>query len=242
MSTTTQLFIDSYLDYIENRFVQQTDKNKSRNLAFEIFSISVILGKSFDEVYTSIQTKDDAFGFDGFYIDEQLDGSYIQYVFQCKNTTFLKQNELNKFADDYEEIFTKGNPKGIKLDASLKNAYDEYADLTKKRCVIIPHLIFLFNGDKNDKESQNNKLFEMYNKPGNFEIFDANDLYKTITDDANTKRKDISFSFMAEKSNISPRDAQSLYSYSILNIKAANFRVSAQQICEFIENEKKING
>ena len=242
MPSNQQLFINSYLDYIEKKYPQSPNPGKNRNLAFEIFSIAVILGKSFDEVVATIQTKDDTFGFDGFYVEEQPDGSYIQYVFQCKNVEFLKQNELNKFYADYEEIFIKGNPNNRQLDFGLKTAYDEYADLTKKRCIIVPRLIFIFNGDCNNVQSKNLELFQTYNKPGLFEIYDSNDLFKEITDDAHTTRREVTCTFEAEKSNISPRDSQSIYSYSILNIKAANFRVPVQKICELIENERKVNG
>lgn len=242
MQTTARIFIDSYLDYISNKYIQTNDKKKNRDFAFEIFSISVLLDKSFDEVVSSIQTKNNTFGFDGFFMEEQPDGSYVHYVFQCKNKEFLKQNELDKFVHDYYEIFNKGNVNKLDLNIDLKNAYDEYVDLTKKRCIINPKLVFIFFGDKNDKESKNSLLYQKYHNPNEFEIYDANDLYKEITSDSYAHRNEVAFKFQAEKSNISPRDSQSLYSYSILNIKSANFRISVKQICDLIDNEIKING
>lgn len=104
------LFINSYLKMLSDAYKQTDDENKNKDLAFEIFSIAVILDKPFEEVYNSIivENGDDG-GFDGIYMEQLDDTTYIQHVFQCKNSSNLKKNQLNKFNDDYTKVFVEGN-------------------------------------------------------------------------------------------------------------------------------------
>ena len=78
------LFISGYLDRISSNFVQTEDTVKNRNLAFEIFSISVILNKPFQEVFDNIVIKGSKDGgIDGIWFQDQ--GEYFDmHVFQCK--------------------------------------------------------------------------------------------------------------------------------------------------------------
>lgn len=244
MADTASIFIDSYLDLLCKKFYSDDPENKkNRNLAFEIFSIAVILDKPFDEVFNTIQiNNDNDGGIDGIYL-EQIDSSnYIQHIFQCKNISSLKKNSLNKFLDDYRKIFTEGNISNQQNAEGLKPFYDEYENLTYQRNIITPCLYFVFNGNKNDKNSLNKTLFDSYNKANEFEIFDKNDLYQKIAQIKGNRRKEVEFIFKPEKSNISFKDPQSIYSYAIGNIKAANFRISALELCNLIEKEKEING
>jgi len=234
-----ELFINTYLDKIAEKF------NIDRNSAFEIFSMAAMLDKTFDEIFADVLIKSSADGgIDGISFDEQ-DGFYVMEVFQCKNSKGLKQNQLEKLKHDFEEVFLKGNRDKLNTQ-ELMPKLDEYISITKKGYYIEHHLNFIFNGEVEDKKyAANNDLFESYNEPpNNFLIFDSNELYKRIEYliKSDRKRKEVKFTFNAEKSNISPKEPQALISFSILNVKAVNFRMKALELCELVDLEIKTNG
>ena len=234
-----ELFITTYLDKIAEKFKLNTDK------AFEIFSMAAILDKTFDEILADVLIKSSADGgIDGIFFDEQ-DGFYVMEVFQCKNSKGLKQNQLEKLKHDFEEVFLKGKRDKPNTE-ELMPKLDEYISITKKGYHIEHHLNFIFNGDIEDtKYAANKDLFESYSDPANnFVIFDSNELDKRIDNliKSDRKRKEIKFTFNAEKSNISPKEPQALISFSILNVKAVNFRMKALELCELVNLEIKTNG
>jgi len=234
-----ELFITTYLDKIAEKFKIKTDK------AFEIFSMAAILDKTFDEIFSDVVIKgSDDGGIDGISFDEQ-DGFYVMEVFQCKNSKALKQNQLEKLKHDFEEVFLKGRRDKPNTEG-LMPKLDEYISITKKGYRIEHHLNFIFNGDILDvKNAFNKDLFKSYNDPVNrFLIFDSNELDKRIENliKSDRKRKEVKFTFNAEKSNISPKEPQALISFSILNVKAVNFRMKAIEICKLVDMEIKTNG
>lgn len=239
-----ELFISGYLDTISQQFPKYSDSVKNRNHAFEILSIAVILNKPFSEVADKIQIKgtNDG-GFDGIFFEDQ-GGYYAMHVFQCKNADTLKQNELDKFRNDFKDIFLDNNKVGRTNIFDVQPWIDEYRQLTVDKYVIEPSLHFIFNGSKDDEvNSMNKSLFELFHKPKeHFCILDADDIYKKISNFLKQKREEISFIFKPERSNIALRDNQALYTYGLTNIKSAHFRIPALAICELIENEIKVNG
>jgi hypothetical protein len=233
-----ELFISTYLDKIAEKF------NINKDQAFEIFSMAAILDKTFDEIYADVIIKGSADGgIDGISFDEQ-DGFYVMEVFQCKNSPKLSQNQLEKLNQDFTEVFEKGRRDKPNTEG-LMPKLDEYISITKKGYHIDHHLNFIFNGDIEDKKYAANKdLFESYNDLySNFTIFDSNELDKRIDNliKIDRKRKEIKFTFNAEKSNISPKEPQALISFSILNVKAVNFRMKALELCELVNLEIKTN-
>ena len=234
-----ELFINTYLDKIAEKF------DINRDSAFEIYSMAAILDKTFDEIYDDVIIKGSADGgIDGIYFDEQ-DGFYVMEVFQCKNSQKLTQNQLEKLKQDFAEVFEKGRRDKPNTDG-LMPKLDEYISITRKGYHIDHHLHFIFNGNVDDKKHAANKdLFESYNDPyGNFRIFDSNELDKCIENliKSDRRRKEVKFTFNAEKSNISPKEPQALISFSILNVKAVNFRMKASELCELVDLEIKTNG
>lgn len=238
------LFISGYLDRISSNFVQTEDTVKNRNLAFEIFSISVILNKPFQEVFDNIVIKGSKDGgIDGIWFQDQ--GEYFDmHVFQCKNTKSLKANEIDKFRNDFKDLFTEGNTAGKKNIGALLSKIDEYKQITEQGTIIETKLYFVFNGQKRDPINSNNEvIFNTYHNPElNFYIKDSDDLFDNIASVTTKQREEVKYTFHPEKSNISPVDTQGLYSYAILNVKAANFRIKAQELCNLMSEEERING
>ena len=234
------LYIQGFLRRISQRF-QITE-----NEAFEVFSISAILDKPFDEVYKEVivKGKNDG-GIDGIYFAK--DGEdYTLYVFQCKNTEKLKQNEVDKFRNDFQDIFIDGNKVKKGNIEDLKGAIAQYRHISDVLGhVITPTLFFICNGDKEEKTSPNHVIFNQFHIQGSFEIWDKYDIFNKIVSllDANKAGKPIEFIFRPQKSNITAlTDNQGLISFSIYEVKAALFRISAYQLCEFLEKAEKLNG
>lgn len=243
MTGNRDLFINGYLDSISEKFPQSNDPGKNRNLAFEILALAGMLDKPFEEVHEQVQVPgpEDG-GFDGIYFEEQGD-SYLVHVFQCKNANSLSQKELDKFRNNFREIFQENNQIGIPNISGLQRWIDEYVELTKNGYIIDARLYFVFNGLKDDPQTKNATLYENYNDPENgYHIIDIEDLYRKISRLGRQKRAEIAFVFEPEKSNIVPRDSQALYTYTISNIKAANFRIKVTDLCRLIEEEEKKNG
>lgn len=233
------LFIDSYLNRISKK------NNISQDLAFEVFSISTILDISFDEVYDSVVIKGEDGGIDGIFFEEDY-GNFTMHVFQCKNMKKLKQNQLDKFRNDFRDIFIDGNKAKKKNISGLNKSIEKYRDILKSGRFIDSKLYYIYNGEIDDESFTSNKnLTDNFHIEDEFEIWDSNDLYDKIKRLVNSlnKRKQIDFCFKPENSNItSKKDNQGLISFSIYQVKAAIFRIPAKQLCEMLNLEKNING
>jgi len=236
--TVNTIFIQSYLEKIAKKFSLNIDK------AFEVFSIATFLDKSFDEVFNDIIIKGSDGGIDGVNIEEN-DNSHIMQVFQCKNSETLKTKELDYFKQVVDDVFSKGDiekPQRI----GLKSKFEEYKSISTSGGYIKTKQYFIFNGDINKSQTDNKRIFDNYNKPQNdFEIIDivAIDrmISKLVTE--SKKRNEVIFNFTAEKSNLTNiNEPQAIVSYSILNVKAINIRISALSLCKLYDNEISING
>ncbi|RLA63360.1 MAG: hypothetical protein DRQ78_06975 [Epsilonproteobacteria bacterium] len=235
-----ELFINGYLERIEKKF------SLSRNFAFEILAITALLDQSFDEVFQNISTivngngEHDG-GMDGIYIDED-DNECTMHVFQMKNGKGLGDNVLSKFVNDYRNIFVYGNSTNIPLNSKVKSFLERYTNIVSSGKIVDVKLYFIFSGEK---EINDQAIIERHQEENNeLIIYDINDLYDRIDNliSENKKRKNIDFSFMAEKSNISlKRDPQALISFQIQNVKAINFRLKALDLCQLLDKEKEIN-
>ncbi len=238
-----ELFIQGYLERISKQFGISYDD------AFEVFSIAVVLDKSFDEVYNEIlilnpdsnKSSSQDGGIDGVFFEEN-GLQCTMYVFQCKNSKKLEQGKLDKFKDNFEELFIKGNV--LPNSKDLYSKVEEYKDLTKKGFIIKHQLYFLYNGDKTDNQTSNAQLTNFYHKENDFEIIDSDILYERVSKiiQSSSRRKDIDFTFNPENSNVVKGDNQALYSYVINNVKALNFRIQATELCELMFKEVNING
>jgi hypothetical protein len=234
-----KLFIDSYLSKISKKF------NINQDDAFEVFSISAILDRSFDEVYDNIliKGKEDG-GIDGIFFSEDY-GNYTMHIFQCKNSKKFGQNQIDKFRNDFKEIFFDGN-KSSKLHISgLNKSIEKFRHIVTSGKMIDCKQYFVYNGKTNDPIFTSNKtLTENFHLEDDFEIWDSNDLYQKIRRLVTSlnKRKQINFIFKPENSNItSKKDNQGLISFSIYQVKAAIFRIPAKQLCELLDLEKSKN-
>ncbi len=231
-------FIKTYLNKLQTIF-----NLKSIDESFEIFSMAAILDRSFDEITANDWiggTKSDG-GIDGIYFEEGI-GSITMHVFQCKNKSKLSQNEIEKFESDVRKVFKEGKEKPN--SAGLKNKVDFYREKARLNYVNIKHY-FVFNGDIADNKTANKSLYQEFHKPDEFEIWDSNNLYKQIVRliESLNKRKEIKFTFNPIKSNITPStDNQGLITFSIYTTTAAMFRISAIELCELLDEEKRING
>ncbi len=234
------LFIDSYIERIEKKFLL------NRDFAFEILAITALLDQSFDEVFQNISTivngngEHDG-GMDGIYIDEDED-ECTMHVFQIKNSKGLGDNALSKFINDYRNIFVYGNSLNIPLNPKIQSFLERYTSIVSLGKIVDTKLYFIFSGEK---EKNDQTIIQRHlDENSELSIYDINDLYERIESliSENKKRKDIQFSFMAEKSNISlKRDPQALISFQIQNIKAINFRLKALELCKLLDKEKEIN-
>jgi hypothetical protein len=234
------LFLNGYIERIANKF------ELPEPLAFEILSLAAILDLSFDEIYDSVSTIENKSGsrdggLDGIYLEEDENENTL-HVFQVKTSDFIGENELAKFIDDFNTLFIYGNTVNKPLNSKVYLELQKYQNLAKSGRVVDAKLYFIFKGDKTP---QNQPLINRYlDNNANLQVFDSNDLYDQIDSLASEgkKRKPIDFSFMAEKSNISLRnDPQTLISFSIQNVKAVNFRLSALELCKLLDSEKQLN-
>jgi len=235
-----ELFINGYLNRIEKKF------SLKKNFAFEILAITALLDQSFDEVHQNISTLVNGNGghdggIDGIYIDED-DNECTMHVFQMKNGKGLGDNVLSKFINDYRNIFVYGNSANIPLNSKVKSFLDRYTNIVSSGKVVDVKLYFIFSGEKENNDQSIIQRHQEDNKE--LTIYDINDLYDRIDNliSENKKRKNVDFSFMAEKSNISlKKDPQALISFQIQNIKAINFRLKALDLCKLLDKEKITN-
>lgn len=227
-----QLFINGYLDRIGAKF--KVDKDT----AFAIFSIAVVVDKTFQEVYDNIIIKgSEDGGVDGAVFIEQ-GGFYLFFVFQCKNSKGLKQNILEKFRHDVDNTFIKGINRPNTKD--LQPKIDEYKQLSTNGYIVEMRRYFLYAGDNADPDNAaNQQLYKTFHAPDDFEIWDSETLYGKISQliKAQNRRKDIRFVFHPQLSNITLSDNQGLYTYAIGNVRAANFRIEAHELCMLVEQE-----
>jgi hypothetical protein len=105
---------------------------------------------------------------------------------------------------------------------------------------------FIYAGANNDPNyAANNNIYQAYHKPDEYEIWDVEAIYQKISQliKAQAKRKDIKFIFNPQLSNIviSDRQGQGLYTYSVGNVRAANFRIAADELCQLVEQELAAN-
>ncbi len=234
-----ELFVDGYLERIGAQL------NISKDDAFEVFSIAAVLDRSFYDIYNEVvvQGSKDG-GIDGVYFQQQ-DDFYIMHVFQCKNSRSLKPNQIDKFRNDYNDVFTHGNSVNRPNLEDLTSKIEEYQQLTNQGVIIEPRLYFLYNGQNEDPQyAYNGQAYRNYHDPvTNFEIWDADALYNKISilAKAQSKRNQIKFTFRPTSSNISLADPQAIYSYSLLNVRAVNFRIPAVDLCQLIKDEKTAN-
>lgn len=245
------LFINGFLERIGSEFPQDMNHKKNLDLAFEIFGIAAVLDKPFQEIFDQviIKNKDSKRsgsmdgGIDGIWFQD-LGDYYEMYVFQCKNSSSLKDNELDKFRNDVKDIFVDGNKVGKTKIKDLEPFIDQYKSITQSGKIIDIKLFFIFRGNSIDPNYANNEhIYKTYNNPEKFFwIYDSNWIYEKISSIAKNHRKRVDFTFHPENSNFSLLDNQALYTYSIGNTRAANFRVLATEICELIDHEKAVNG
>jgi hypothetical protein len=235
-----ELFFSGYIDRIAEKF------NLQQSFAFEILAIAAILDLSFDEVHDLVSTIENGSGshdggFDGIYLEEDEDENTL-HVFQVKSSKTVGDNELSKFVTDYRNLFVHGNTLDLPVNNKVRSVFQAYQELAKSGRVIDVHLYFIFRGEKN---KQNEPLLTRHlDNTENLQIFDSNDLYQQIDNlvAERKKRKKITFSFQAEKSNISFRnDPQALISFSIKNVKAVNFRLSTLELCKLLDHEQALN-
>ena len=234
------LFLNGYIERIAYKF------ELSEALAFEILSLAAILDLSFDEVFDCVSTIENKSGshdggLDGIYLEEDEHENTL-HVFQVKTSGSIGENELAKFIGDFNTLFTYGNTVGKPLNAKVSLELQKYQNLAKSGRVVETKLYFVFKGEKT---KQNLPLITRYLEDNpNLQVFDSDDLYEQIDSLASEgkKRKLVDFSFMAEKSNIALRsDPQTLISFSIQNVKAVNFRLSALELCKLLDLEKQLN-
>lgn len=245
------LFINGFLERIGKEFPQDANHKRNLDLAFEIFAIACVLDKPFQEVFDKIIIKDKDSkrsgsmdgGIDGIWFND-LGDYYEMRVFQCKNSPSLKDNELDKFRNDVKDIFVDGNKVGKTKISDLAPYIDEYRNISQNGKIIDIKLFFVFNGNAIDPDYGNNEhIYNAYNNPDSFFlIYDSNWIYDKISSLAKNHRNKVEFTFHPENSNFSLLDNQALYTFSIGNTRAANFRILATEICELIEKEISING
>lgn len=239
-----ELFIDGYLNRLAKKYSQFKDEKRAKDDVFEIFSIATILDKPFQEVFDTIRVLGDKDGgIDGICFEDKGD-YYVMHVFQCKNKPSLKANEIDKFRNDFNDIFPNANKIGKQNIEDLQPWIDEYKQISDQGIIIESKLYFVFNGQKKDEHYANNQaITDTYHNPDNdFYIIDNNDLYHKISNLTLQKRNTIKFTFHPERSNVSLLDSQGLYTYAIQNIRAANFRINALELCQLMDLEKSVNG
>jgi hypothetical protein len=245
------LFIQGYLERISKEFPQDLDSKTNINLAFEIFSIAAVLDKPFQDIFDNVIIKNRRSnksgskdgGVDGIWFNDL--GDYFEmHVFQCKNTPTLKDNDIDKFRNDVRDVFVDGNKVGKTNIEDLEPFIDQYRSITYSGKLIETKLFFLFNGNAIDQQYANNeKIVNKWSESkSELRIYDSNWLFEKISSIAKNYRKKVGFTFHPQNSNFTILDNQALYTYSIGNTRAANFRIPATEICELIENEIAING
>jgi len=233
------LFINGFIERIAKRF------NLASDFAFEILAIAAVLDQTFDEVMDNVSTIENGSGthdagLDGIYLDDE---DAVMHIFQVKSGANLGDNVLVKFISDYRNLFVFGNVSQLPLNSKVAKAFSTYQALAQAGRTIETQLHFIFGGEIT---KQNREVVQRHlDANEKLTIYDRNDLYEQIESliNENRKRKPVSYSFMAQKSNISLKsDPQALISFQIQNVKAINFRLTAVDLCRLLDKEQSING
>jgi AIPR protein len=224
--------------FFPNEMTDGEPQSAAIDKAFEIFTIGIILEKSFDEVKRNIwiEGKEDG-GIDGVYIDHQ---TRKLLAFQCKNKANLSANDIEKFRDNFRQVFQEGKAKAHSTDLINKLKQLRYEDILESE-VYDFKMCFVFNGETS---SDNNYHIIRQIDDARLSFFDLTKLHQGIADLMMTeeKRRPVKFIFRPENSNTELSDAQALISFAINSIKAVNFRISAKHLCELVEEEQRTNG
>jgi len=232
-----ELFIDGYLNKIVEKFNSEKFR-VDKDIAFEIFAIATITERPFQEIYDDILIKGSQDGgIDGALFIEQ-GGSYTLMVFQCKNSKALKQKELETFRNDVNDLFIHGiqKPNTEHIQPKIK----EYEQLSADGFIVEIRRYFLYSGVNNDpKNAFNSAMYNAYHQPDVYEIWDSEALYGKISQliKIQNQRQPIRFIFHPQASNIITSDKQGLYTYSVGNVRATNFRIEAKELCRLVEDE-----
>lgn len=229
--------LESFVNAIARKF------SISPDTAFEILVISLILDKPFDEVYSDIWTggSHDC-GIDGAYIDVP---SNTIWLFQSKNASSLKDTEITAFLTSYQQIFAQNNSAGHPMNPKLTAVLNDYQNTVKGGVVLEPKLYFAYSGSNTDPAHANNAAiasrFSATPYPP-LSIVDVSGLMSKAAALQKTHRDEVRYTFRAEETNITPFSNQALYSFSIGNVRAVNFRMAAVQLCELMTEEIGVNG
>ncbi len=231
--------LETYIQAIAQKYSVTPD------YAFEILSIALILDKPFDEVFDDIWTTGSMDGgMDGIYIDSQTN---TVNIFQIKNSPSLRETELTALRASYTNIFANGNPENIPLNDRVTAILSEYQDLIQRGKILEPKLIFVYNGQTNDPANANNQaLVTRYSGPSvgfpPVTVYDSVDLLSRASSLQKTHRAQVDFVFQAIDTNITPSTGQALFSFYLGDVKAANFRMKAIDLCNLMELEIRTNG
>lgn len=232
------LFLDGFIGRIASRF------GLSKDFAFEILAVAAVLDMTFDEVMDNVSTLENGSGshdggMDGIFIDEE---EAVIHLFQVKSGAHLGDTILAKFVNDYRNLFVFGNITQLPLNSKVTRAFEMYHSLALSGRAIETQLHFVFGGEITP---QNRAIATRHLEANErLTIYDRNDLYDQIENlvAEHRKRKPVTFSFMAQRSNISLKsDPQALISFQIQNVKALNFRLSALDLCRLLDKEKEVN-
>jgi hypothetical protein len=170
MMNNKDLFINGFLERIGKEYPQDENPKRNLDLAFEIFGIASVLDKPFQEVFDKVIIKNKNSkrsgsmdgGIDGIWFND-LGDYYEMYVFQCKNSPSLKDNELDKFRNDVKDIFVDGNKVGKTKISDLEPFIDEYKNISQNGKIIDIKLFFVFNGNAIDPNYANNEhIYKSY--------------------------------------------------------------------------------
>ena len=216
------------------------DEKKACDLAFEVFSVALILDKPMEDVFENmiVQGKEDG-GIDAVFIDTNS-GRPEVHIFQCKNTDKVSTNVLEKLEDNFEKIFVEGRrDKAHSSDLIVfLDSIDYFKRFENTRITTI--LNYVFTGNKKDNDVKH-PVQQVNSKK--IQYWDCLDLYnevgKRIAED---NRRPVKFTFKPENSNTALNGGrQALTSFTISNIRSANFRMSALDLCKLLDNEKQAN-
>ena len=229
--------IDNYINAIKNKY------NLSDSEAFEVLPPAIILDKTFDEVYSNIWIGgNDDCGFDAVYIDDTNNSIFL---FQSKNVSNLKENEVMKMQTDFEDLFVQDNASNRTINSKLQFYLNEYKQYTRDGVILKPELFFIYNGDNSDTQSSNNRIFNQfsfsYRNGIKIKIIDSVELCSRIANFQKTGRRPVSFTFQPLDTNIPTYNNQAIFTFSIGQTTCASFRIEALELCKLIEKEISVN-
>ena len=80
------------------------------------------------------------------------------HIFQCKNKLGLSANEIDKFRNDFRDIFVTNKTSKTNLD-DLKPKIDEYHQISEEGIIIETKQYFIFSGQKTINSTQAMLIF-----------------------------------------------------------------------------------